>query len=557
MIRSLLMLCLAVFFPVEVFSQPIRAYAYTDSDLVVNKPIMGTLEVEHPYDETIDKMSIKLKDQPLAAEQIKEVRYSPKDPLTLTIYRFQLPPMNAGPHELGVISVKVGDKIYHTAPSTFEVRKARPMLQQQYQKELPSQQVQPKSKDGKPTLILEAFVEPNNTLYPGQRTRVGYRYYYDHSINATKEELPLLEAEGFKKIGGKNTRSAQDKTLSLLEVSQEIEAVKPGEYTFGPSHYEGVALDADGQEIQPSLKSEAPAITINVTELPEKLKPPSYKNAIGLYTFETKLDSTPDVEVGEKMLLRVIIRGAPLEGVELPDLCCQPGIAGRFHFSDIPPAPILKDNTRQFVVDIRPIDAEIREIPSVEFSFFNPKKAIYEKVYSNPIPIKVKPIILEEETASAEQLWPKMNTTPRPIAIAGLKELRVPLLPVSVLFSWWGLLSVPIAAGLLFFQLNLREAIAKMRAKQKLLSSEQILKMLEKCPPGELPAKIRECFLLKLVESGFLEEPKPYEELANEGIEEKVKQFLRKVDASHYADTRISADELIREAHILYREISE
>lgn len=96
-----------------------------------------------------------------------------------------------------------------------------------------------------------------------------------------------------------------------------------------------------------------------------------------------------------------------------------------------------------------------------------------------------------------------------------------------------------------------------MRARQQRLSSEQILKLLEKCSSSELSAKIKECLILRLIELGFLKEPKPYEELVNEGPEGKVKQFLRKIDAWHYADSQLSPTELVRETHVLYQEISQ
>lgn len=547
MVVRLLACLLLIFFPSWISAQQVRVFADIDPDTSPNSAVMGTLSVEHPNTIPIDKNSIRFQNAPLNTELIKEVKYSPQDSLTLSLYRFRLPPMQEGLQVLGSISVKVGDKMYQTIPSTFEVKKARPKLQQPVSKTKP--------KGGKPILILEAFAEPYQNLFPGQRTKVGYRYYFDHSIEATKEDLPLLDAEGFKKLGGKITRSAQEDQLSLLEVAQEIEAIKPGEYTFGPSYYEGYITDESGNRMEPLLKATAPQMKIVVSEFPQNIKPPSFKNAIGKYTFATKLDSTTQVEVGEKMLLRAIIKGSPLEGVELPDLCCQPGMAGRFHFSDIPPSPEQKEDSVQFVVEIRPSDAEIKEIPSLEFSFFNPEKGIFEKVASQPIPIKVTPIITEEESPRSGGVWPTINTAPQAISIAELKEISPPGFVATLLTSWWGLFSVPIALGVVYFQVLLKQGLVEIRARQSRRTSRQLLDSLPQLAPQLLPSTLHECFLLKLVETGAISEVKPYETLSNEGPQGNVKEFLRKVDAWHYAEGTDSKESLIREAEILYREL--
>ncbi len=524
---------------------PVRVYADLEHDLYENAPIMGTISVEHSEKSTIDPSSFRLKNAPLKVEQIKQVKYSPTDPLTLTIFRFQLAPREKGLYPLDEISVSVDGRIYSSVSSSFEVKKKKPSLQQQERVE--------KSKITTPMFILEAFVEPNTTLYPGQRTKVGYRYYYNRSIDAKKEVLPLLDAEGFKKVGGKIARSAQDDNLSLLEVSQEIEAVKPGEYTFGPSYFEGVLTDPNGEP--PELKGESKTVSITVVELPQKAKPPSYKNAIGHYTFETKLDSTANVEVGEKMLLRVIIKGVPLEGVELPDLCCQPGMAGRFHFSDIPPASSIKDKTIQFVVDIRPMDSEIKDIPALEFSFFNPEKGVYERTYSQTIPIKVKAIIPEEEKEDVAEAWPKMNLTPQPITIAEWKPLSPASFLYRALFRWWGLLTVPFAAGLLYFQVALRNALKLLQEQRDKLTSFRILQSLPTLPVEQLPGAIQSCLIQKLVEEGIISEAMPHEELSQERKGGKVKALLDRVDTWNYGEGSVSIQELITEVSTLYGEL--
>ncbi len=545
-----LLLWLCIISPISIHSAAdpsIRVFADLDPDPIENSSIMGTVSVEHPYTLKIDEKSFELENSTLKVEKLKDVRYSPNDPLTLSLYRFQLPPMKKGLYPLEKISVKVGGKIYSTTPSTFEVKRKKASLD--------ASSANPKRKKGaasKPVLILEAFVEPNQNLYPGQKAKVGYRYYFNHSIEASKEVLPLLEAKGFKKVGGKIARSAQGEELSLLEIAQEIEAIAPGVYRFGPSEYEGNLVDTNGDTLLPTIMAKAPETIITVIALPTASTTPSYKNAIGKYTFETELKTPSRVEIGEKMSLLVRISGTPIEGVELPDLCCQPGMAGRFHFSDLPPAGIYKGDSEEFSVEIRPIDSSIKEIPSLKFTYFDPNQGNFVDTYSKPIAIKVMELPQAKSTKKTSDVWPKMNLNPSTTEIADLKPLSIPNPIFHFLSSWWGLLTLPIGAGILLFQIRLRKALEEYRIRIQNKNSLQLLKSLPECDQNDFLEGIRRCMLLKLVELGVLSEIQPYETLHEEGSQGKVKHFLLAVDRSYYTQEKQQKEILIQDAVKLY-----
>lgn len=546
------LMILWVLFPIFLAAQggqTVRVFADPDSNLLENLPIRGTISVEHPNTAPIDKTSFLIKNVPLKTEQIKEVRYSPKDPLTLTIFRFELPARGKGLYPLDEISVKVGGKVYKSAAASFEVKGRGGALKSNPIGVSPSKK--------KPMLILEAFIEPLKTLYPGQKTKVGYRYYYNQSIDATKEVLPLLEAEGLKKVGGKVVRFAQEGDMSLLEVAQVVQAIKPGVYVFPPSYFEGYVIDRNGEHLPPAIESETPKMRIEVIPLPEETKPASYKNGIGSYTFATKLETTPHVEVGEKMVLRASFTGAPLEDLELPDLCCQPGMAGRFHFGDIPPAPVLEGDTLHYSIEIRPIDPQVKEIPSLEFSYFDPEKREYKKIQAKAIPITVKPIVVEEETKDVAEVWPRMDVKPLPVTIGPVKKMKPSAAPIQFFESWWGLLTIPIAAILVLLQVKLKSVLEVRREQKNQKTSLKLLESLSTCPPAELPARIKECFLLKLLEMGEIPLLYPYEELTNDGTKGVVKKFLSQVDAWNYAQGEQSRQAMLLKAEVTYQELTD
>lgn len=571
-----------IFFPFICFSDDnvqIHAELYP-YNITENKPLPGTIEVTHDKNVEIDPSNFMMKGQPLSVTLVKNVQISPDNPLMVSIFSFELPPQPAGLRVLPEISLKAGNKTYKTFSSTFEVLSSSQAAPSPPPSTKPKEQPSPSklevtNQNIPGTLQLKAEVQGVKPLYPGQRLKFIYYYYYKGDIGLTKEDLPLLDAKGFLKVGEKEIKDYTQGEMSVREISQEVEAIKPGHFSFPPSIVEGLAYEVNEGETEygkKNLKSEVPATSVDVEPFPSEGKPASFNGAVGEFTFEDALLSTSQIHVGDKIELSLKISGKTSDWTSLPppELCCQPGFSGLFTLSDIPPKEEVKGNSKTFIVELRALSEEIKEIPSIEFSYFDPNKRKYIALQSKPIPITVK----SNPKSASESLF---NTPPAnepgtpaqlpdspakssPIEILGNYPLDTSDLNNLFLGTWWTLWLLPFGAALIYLQLNLKREKEEQNAKIDVKGSQELFdEAIENPDPAAFHQKLKEALLLCLFERRDISSSDvPLEDLPNEGKAGKVKAFLSKIEESRYTgkqDFTVEDGKLRDEAKALFKDL--
>jgi hypothetical protein len=524
-------------------------------EIVENQPVKGLVTISHKQKDKVDEASFLLGGHPLKVEKIQEAPSSSADSITVSFYRFTLDGQPKGLQLLPEISVKVGSQVYKAPPVVYEVG-----------------QLSVAANQTSGQLKFEALVQGNSTLYPGQRTKLTYRYTYTDTIELNEEELPLLEAKGLQKVGAKDIKDFTQGKASIREISQEVEAATPGEFTFGPSTVSGyVYRQTLGRRnyLQPQLKSVAPAITITVKPFPEEGKPASFNGAIGPFSsFNVKLASAPKVNVGDKILLEAELEGSgQLNQAPMPNLCCQPGYSGIFRASDLPPVEEVKDGKKSFVVELRPLSSEIKEIPPIEFSYFDPETVSYGTLMSAAIPITVEPSRQTTKPAESKPAIPAGGSAPAqtqdgghsPVDISGNADLQPEDLSNFFFGSWWVLLLLPAAILLWMLQLSMRR-----RAKEKPLivkpkRSDTILAeaFREKSKTPAFYRLLVSAFLTRLAEKGEITpDQMTIEQLPGSGISGEVKQFLYEMEEKRFSGKEEDLNKAwIKQVQILFRKI--
>lgn len=546
-----------------------RAYA--------NQPLNGTITVTHDKQDVVDISSFLLNNKPIKVEFVQDVKISSNSPLVISYYHFQLPAQPAGLYVLPEMAVTIAGKQYRSIMSSYEVKEANdnvspsapPATSIPAQTSAPASAAQP----SKVILKLEADVGSGKALYPGQKTKFTYRYFYNTNISLTREQLPLLEAEGFLKFGDKESKDYTENNLSVREISQTVEAIKPGTFSFGSSIIEGYAYtqNSKGQPSYSSSKlvSEFPGVTVKVLPFPEKGKPPFFNGAIGDFSFMATLASSPNMRVGDEINLNVDISGkGDIKGVSLPDISQQPGFYGFFRMSDLPPVGIVDADTKHFVISMRPT-AQVEEIPSITFSFFNSATGEYKTLKSKPIPINVKPA--EEVSSRASEtlktpVVPKQATErsvktylPNPIEIQGNYPLQIDDLYNKIFGTWLVLGIVPFALALLFYQITLRNYLDRKKNEIKRITSQDLFNEFLEQEKGssryyELLSK---SLKLKLAESGKINDPDFLtENLPLNGVSGEVKTFLNEIEKKRFSQAgEISYEDLESRAQGLIEEV--
>jgi hypothetical protein len=488
--------------------------------------------------------------------------------MTLSIYSFTMPAQKEGLYALPPVSVTIGNKVYHSSMSSYTVEAGKqpeaspsappstPVPQPQESTPTTTPPTSAQTAAAEPQLRLEAGIDGKDTLYPGQRTHLIYRYFFSGNIGLTLEELPLLDAEGFIKIGEKEINDSVQGGLSVRVISQQVEARTPGKFSFGPSKIEGVAYKEDtlGRPVATSekLTSVAPAVTVTVQPFPEKNKPASFNGAVGNFEFKTALQSPSEMNVGDEITLLLEISGqGNLKNVTVPELCCQPGMSGFFRLNDLPPSEEIIGDKKNIVVKFKPLNTQPKAIPALEFSFFDPETSQYTVLHSEPIAISVKPgsqsIQIPKETPAPDESKPdqskpvpemKISTTPPLLEIEGIIPLSKRDLYNKPFGSWWTLLFIPLAIMMIIYQSHLKEYLDWQKSQVPVETSEVFFsKAFSNKSQGKLNIEnLKQSFKMALVESKVIPSAEISDkELPDEGIGKDVKDYLHLLDEKYFA----------------------
>ena len=240
-------------------------------------------------------------------------------------------------------------------------------------------------------LRLEAAVEAPTPWYPGQYGRLIYRIYYLGDIALSVEQLPLLDAQGFLKIGEKEIKDYAELGMDVQEISQRVQAIQTGSFAFPASIIEGSLQSAGTNTSKVSLKSQTAPLNLMIAPFPLSGQPYAFKGAVGEFTWKVNMLSPPNLRLGDKITLSIAISGEGIfNTVSLPDIQCQPGFGGFFRLSDLPSAGEMREGSKYFTVEMRPIFPLIAQLPSIEFAFFNPAQAKYYVLRSSPFPLQIQ-----------------------------------------------------------------------------------------------------------------------------------------------------------------------
>lgn len=321
---------------------------------------------------------------------------------TTTVYRYVVMAAAAGTYTIPAITVSVGGRRLESAPLRLTVLAAN----------APGRGAAPGgSAREAPRAFLEIAV-PHTNVFVGEVLPVDLVVY---AINPRQFELGQLPAEGF--TVGKQERLEPARTLvngvfyTRGGTRTTVVPTRAGPLTLGPlqgrvevlvpvNRPRGGLFDEFFNDpffnrmSEPAVVSvAAEAVTIQVQPLPVTNVPPSFTGAVG----EFRLDATAaptNVAVGEPVRLRVQISGrGALAGLTLPpldgwtDFRVYPA-QNRVEYTDT----LGIEGTKVLEYDLLPQNAEVRAVPPVVFSFFDPVNQAYITLTNPPLPLLVRPV---------------------------------------------------------------------------------------------------------------------------------------------------------------------
>jgi hypothetical protein len=314
-------------------------------------------------------------------------------------------------YSLPLIAEKAGD--YTIPPMVAEFDGKKVQTQQLQLKVLQSDPSAPPA-DYANKLAFLWPVLPKKEMYVGEVMVVELRLYLRSEIRKYSElRLPPLRGDGF--TGGKTAGGQQFQRrlgaaqFNVIPFYQTVTPVKTGDLALAPINATIVVRIVTGgrrtifdsgfdpeDPFGPATRPEQVALTvdqqtIHVLPLPQDNMPPGFSGAIGNFQLAYSAGPT-NVTAGDPITVRIQISGRGyLDGVAIPPLEWK-------DFKSFPPTiktettdPLGLQGTKYFEQLVTPQSPDLRELPGISFSFFDPDAKAYKTLSEPPIKLTVRP----------------------------------------------------------------------------------------------------------------------------------------------------------------------
>jgi hypothetical protein len=371
------------------------------------------------------------------------------------IYSYQITPIKTGDITLGVVTVNVDGQVLKSNPLLLHV--------------LPESET-PSAGDAK--LAFIKIVVPKRQVYLGEVLPVEVQLFLQPG---NIEQAPKLPSEGFTIVTSAKpyeTRTQVGNAIySVVGFKMSMTAAKAGALTLGPATcpvniFVGPRDFFFNSHQTRAVTARGDAVPIEVRPLPDEGKPATFKGAVGQFSMNLTAGPT-NVGVGDPITVRVDLNGnGALESLTLPEqdnwrefkLYPPTGKVETTHVLGI-------QGSKIFEQVVSPLNAGIKTLPPLVFSYFDPEKKRYETLSSAPIPLSVHP------TASLPQpsIVADTNAAPEKPATRELAHILPRLgtvssanAPLASRSLFWILqLAIPFAWLLLVISRKRREAFEK------------------------------------------------------------------------------------------------
>jgi hypothetical protein len=195
-------------------------------------------------------------------------------------------------------------------------------------------------------------------------------------------------------------RSEGDRRYLVLSADRRMVALRTGRFEFEPA---SVTVEEVTRWQRDLFGSRRPAgtrrlfdrdepLSIDVAAAPAEGRPQSFGGAIGRgFSLEVAADRSV-VRLGDPITLTFTVRGdGQLTMVGLPPLDRPDALPSEhFRLAEGDASGEIADGAKQFAVSVRVVDPAVKEIPALEFSWFDPELGAYQTTRSRPIALSVR-----------------------------------------------------------------------------------------------------------------------------------------------------------------------
>ena len=323
-------------------------------------------------------------------------------------YSFVLQAKSVGTFTIGSASINQSGKTYKSNSLVIPVLKGQPKSQQQKNNNEISEAEIAKN------LYVRAIVDKTKG-YKGEQVTVTYKLYTRLSIASQMGVNKLPQYQGFwaeeletsgninfttEIVDGKQFRVGVLKRVALFPTQTGTLEVTPFELAVpvqiqkqrsGKSVWDDFFGDPFGRSELYEFNAKSNVVKIDVQPLPDG-QPESFKGAVGDYSFDAKLNNT-SVKSNEPLTLNVNISGSGnIKLIDMPEINLPNGFEKyepKINEQIERKVKVSGSKSGEYLFVPRVVG--IREIPPIEFSYFDPNKKKYVTLKSESFTIDIKP----------------------------------------------------------------------------------------------------------------------------------------------------------------------
>ncbi len=322
---------------------------------------------------------------------------------------YSLLPLKAGLFKIGPLKFDYqGDSYVSNVIEVEVLASGQPLAQ-----DSPEARPQGLSEDINDRVFL--ILSPQKTrVYLNESVSLKIKLYVN-GLSLRDIEYPQFNHEGLSI--GKFSQPKQYREVlggvnyEVVEFNTQIFALAPGELKIGPASLRCNLLVRnqsrrrglddffedffDSYQNYP-LSPQSADIAITALPLPQEGRPADFSGAVGEFDFQ--LEASPrELKAGDPVTLKGIILGrGNFSTVTIPEMKSGPD------FKAYEPQVKKEDDSLSFEQVVMPLSDKVKEIPGIDFSFFNPESARYESVSRGPFPIVVSKPDKQEELKIVE-----------------------------------------------------------------------------------------------------------------------------------------------------------
>ncbi len=313
------------------------------------------------------------------------------------IHTFRLTPRQPGDYTIPALTADIGGEKVTSQPVTLKVLKPS----------APS----PEAVNSGSELAFLKLVLPRKEVYVGETFTAQLQLHLLNRVQGVGQiQLTGFPADGFnvgKMIEGQRRQTQIGNAVyTVIPVEVALKAIKTGPLTIGPVTF-GLVLElpASGRQRDPfdpfnffshgeqrQISVATGTETVQSLAVPRENAPADFNGAIGRFTMAMTAGPT-NVAAGDPITVKVQISGrGSLDTLTLPD---QPA----WHdFKTYPPTTKVEttdqlglQGTKTFEQIVTPQNADIKALPPISFSFFDPEVKTYRTLTQPAVPLVVRP----------------------------------------------------------------------------------------------------------------------------------------------------------------------